>query len=150
MKEHPALLFPTHTHVWPKLPLGARATDFIFRDATGDYLLVELEKSTHPLFLKDGHTSRELNHARGQISDWKRYLEDNLSTVQRELSLVGISINPQSLIVIGRSQSLSDENRRKLVTLENESPRTKIMTYDDVLETQKQSFRIFLGRSGMA
>ena len=39
--------------------------------------------------------------------------------------------------VIGRSQSLTPEDRRKLVTIENESPKTKIMTYDDVLENAR-------------
>src|SRR4030095_16407754 len=101
---------------------------------TGDYLLVELEKSTDPLFIKSGHPSSKLNHARGQIQDWRRYLEDNLSTVQRELGLYGISPSPRCLIVIGRADSLSPENRRKLAVIENEAPRLKILTYDDVLE----------------
>lgn len=134
LKDNPALLCPTYTRVWPKLQLGSRITDFVFSDATDDYLLVELEKSTDRLFLKDGHTSRELNHARGQVVDWKRYLEDNLSTVQQELGLFGISSNPRSLIVIGRSKNLTADNRRKLTTLENESPKTKVMTYDDVYD----------------
>ncbi len=75
--------------------------------------------------------SSELNHARGQIADWKRYLEDNLPAVQRELGLTGISSNPKSLVVIGRSASLTPENRRKLVTMENESPKLKVVTYDN-------------------
>jgi hypothetical protein len=137
LRDHPFLLCPTHTKMWPKLALGARETDFVFQEAIGDYLLVELERATYRLFLKDGHPSRELNHAHGQITDWKRYLEDNLSTVQRELGLKGISTNPKSLIVIGRSRSLTHEDRRKLITIENESPKTKIMTYDDVLENAK-------------
>jgi hypothetical protein len=143
--DHPFLLCPTHTKMWPKLALGARETDFVFQEAIGDYLLVELERATYRLFLKDGHPSRELNHARGQIIDWKRYLEDNVSTVQRELGLTGISINPKSLIVIGRSHSLTSQDRRKLVTLENESPKTKIMTYDDVLENAKAIIENLLG-----
>jgi hypothetical protein len=145
LRDHPFLLCPTHTKMWPKLALGARETDFIFQEAVGDYLLVELERATYRLFLKDGHPSRELNHARGQITDWKRYLEDNLSTVQRELGLIGISTNPKSLIVIGRSLSLTREDRRKLVTIENESPKTKIMTYDDVLENAKAVAENLLG-----
>jgi hypothetical protein len=145
LQDHPAMLCPTLTRAWPKLALGARKTDFVFREAAGDYLLVELEKSTHSLFLKDGHASRELNHARGQITDWKRYIEDNLSTVQRELGLTGISTNPNSLIVIGRSQSLTNENRRKLTTIENETQKTKIMTYDDVLENAKAVVENLLG-----
>jgi hypothetical protein len=145
LRDHPVLLCPTQTQMWPKLPLGARETDFVFRQASGDYLLVELERSTLSLFRKDGHASAHLNHAHGQVVDWKRYLEDNLSTVQRELGLTGISSNPQSLIVIGRSQSLSSANRRKLVTIENESPKLKIMTYDDVYDNTTALVENLLG-----
>ena len=137
LKENPVFLCPAHTRFWPKLPLGNKETDFVFRDATGDYILVELERSTAPLFRKDGHPSGELNVARGQILDWKRYIEDNLRTVQYEVGLLGISTNPRSMIVIGRSHILSDENRRKIATLENENPKVKIYTYDDVLINTK-------------
>lgn len=145
LKENPVLLCPTYTMVRPKLQIGARVTDFVFQAASGDYLLVELEKSTDPLFIQSGDTSSKLNHARDQISDWRRYIEDNLSTVQHELGLPGISSNPKGLIVIGRAQSLSEENRRKLVTLENGSPRTKIMTYDDVFTNAKVLIENLLG-----
>jgi hypothetical protein len=63
--------------MWPKLQLGATVTDFVFRDANHEYLLVELERSTLKLFRRDGHATSELTHAQGQIVDWKRYLEDN-------------------------------------------------------------------------
>lgn len=145
LRDHPVLICPTYTAVWPKLALGARETDFVFLEASSDYLLVELEKSTHRLFRKDGHTTEALNHARGQVIDWKRYLEDNLSTVQRELGLSGISANPKSLIVIGRGQSLTPQNKRKLVSIANESPTLKIMTYDDVYQTAKAVIENLLG-----
>ena len=145
LKDHPALLCPTHTKMWPKLALGVKKTDFVFRDATSDYLLVELERSIYRLFRADGHPSGELNEARGQIIDWKRYLEDNLSTVQRELELTGISTNPRSLVVIGRSETLSPENRRKLAAMENEHPKVRIMTYDDVYENAKAVIENLLG-----
>lgn len=145
LKEYPALLCPAHTRVRPKLQIGDKVTDFVFQEVLGDYLLVELEKSTDRLFIRSGDTSSQLNHARNQISDWRRYIEDNLSTVQRELNLPGISSNPKGLIVIGRASSLNEENRRKLVTLENESPRTKIMTYDDVFINAKGLIENLLG-----
>jgi len=145
LKDNSALLCPTHTKVCPKLALGNRKTDFVFREAAGDYLLVELEQSSHRLFLKDGHQSRQLSHARGQIIDWKRYLEDNLSTGQHEVGLANISSNPKGLIVIGRSQSLSVEDRRKLTSIENDSPKLKIMTYDDVYENAKAVIENLLG-----
>lgn len=145
LKENPCLLSPTFIKIWPKLNLGDKETDFVLQDATGDYLIVEIERSTLSLFLSNGDTSGELKHAQNQILDWKRYLEDNLSTVQRELGLAGISTNPKSLIVIGRSNSLTDKNRRKLVTIENESPKTKILTYDDVFENTKAVVENLLG-----
>lgn len=137
LNEHSSLLCPTKISVWPKLKIGNRITDFVFKEATGDYLLVELEKSTDRLFLKDGHTSKKLNHAHGQIVDWKRYIEDNLHTVQSELGLHNISSNPNGLIVIGRSKSLTADNRRKLSTMENDNPKIKVMTYDDVHDNAK-------------
>ena len=36
MQDKPELLCPTHVKVWPKLALGARKTDFVFREASGD------------------------------------------------------------------------------------------------------------------
>lgn len=145
LKENSFFLFPTKVKTWPKLAIGAKKTDFIFKDATGDYLLVELEKSTDKLFLKNGHTSSKLNHAHGQILDWKRYIEDNLSTVQHELGLDGISANPKSLIVIGRSKYLNAENKRKLIAIENDCPKLKIMTYDDIYENAKSVIENLLG-----
>lgn len=145
LQEHPILLCPTHVRMWPKLPLGATITDFVFREANQEYLLVELERSTLRLFRKDGHATAELTHAQGQILDWKRYLEDNLHTVQKELGLVGISTNPNGLLVIGRSHSLLPQNRRKLQTMLNESPKLRVMTYDDVYVNAKAVFENLLG-----
>ncbi len=145
LRDHPFLLCPTHTKMWPKLLLGAKETDFVFRDATSDYFLVELEKSTHPLFRQDGHARNELNVAIGQITDWKRYLEDNLRTVQNELGLSGISTNPQSLVVIGRSHALTAENRRKLSAMENVQPKLRVVTYDDVYDNAKAVIENLLG-----
>jgi hypothetical protein len=145
LKSHPGLLCPAHTRMWPKLSIGAHTTDFVFREANDDYLLVEIERSTHKLFNRDGHTASALNHAIGQISDWKRYIEDNLSTVQRELGLDGVSANPRGLIIIGRANTVSDQNRRKLVQMQNEHPKLKILTYDDVYDNAKSVVENLLG-----
>ena len=120
-------------------------TDFVFCDATQEYLLVELERSTLPLFRQNGHPTAELTHAHGQIVDWKRYLEDNLQTVQRELGLTGITPSPNALLVIGRSHSLQLKDRRKLQTMASDSPKLRIMTYDDVYENAKAVFENMLG-----
>lgn len=145
LRDHPILLCPTYTRMWPKLPFGSKISDFVFRDATSDYLLVELERSTHELFRNDGHPRDELNVARGQITDWKRYIEDNLRTVQYEFGLTGITSNPRGLIVIGRSSSLTSENRRKLRAMESEHPKLRLMTYDDVYDNAKAMFENLFG-----
>ena len=145
LQENPVLLCPTHVRMWPKLPLGSTITDFVFREANQEYILVELERSTLQLFRQDGHATADLTHAQGQIIDWKRYLEDNLQTVQRELGLAGITPNPNGLLIIGRSQSLLPGSRRKLQTMTNESPKLRIMTYDDVYENAKAVFENLLG-----
>ena len=145
LQDNPVLLCPTQIRMWPKLPLGSKVTDFVFRDAAQDYVLVELERSNLPLFRQDGHPTADLTRAHGQIIDWKRYLEDNLQTVQRELGLTGITPNPNGLLVIGRSQSLLANDRRKLQTMTNESPKLRIMTYDDVYENAKAVFENLLG-----
>jgi Domain of unknown function (DUF4263) len=145
LRDNPVLLCPTKTKMWPKLAFGQKVSDFVFRDATSDYLLVELERSTHQLFRADGHPREELNVARGQITDWKRYLEDNLRTVQGELGLRGITANPQSLVVIGRSGTLTPENRRKLQAMNTEHPKLRIMTYDDVYDNAKAMIENLLG-----
>jgi hypothetical protein len=130
---------------WSKLRLGSKVTDFVLRESTGDYILVELENPAQPLFRKDGQPSAELTHAVDQTTEWKRYLEDNLSYAQRELGLEGISSSPRRLVVMGRSAQLTEENRRKLVTMENDQPRLKIMTFDDLLTSAQAAFENLLG-----
>jgi len=145
VKGKPGLLCPTHDRVWSKLPLGKRVTDFVFRQATGEYLLVELEGPSHILFRTDGQQREELTHAIDQVMDWRRYIEDNLRTVQTELGLDGISSNPSCLIVIGRSSSLNPDTRRKLVTLQNATPNLRIITYDDLIANAKAAVENILG-----
>lgn len=145
LAKNPALLSPTHKRVWLKVPFGDKVSDFVFHDANGDYLLVEIERPSKKLFTKRGDTSSHLSHAQNQITDWKRYIEDNLKTVQVELGLEGISPNPKSLIVMGRSSAVPEKGSRKLVTMRSDNPRQNIMTYDDVLENAKAAVENILG-----
>ena len=145
LEKNPVLLCPTFNRVWRKLPFGATVSDFVFCQANQEYLLVELERSTCRLFRKDGYPTAELTHAQGQIVDWKRYLEDNLRTAQHELGLLGITTNPPALLVIGRSGTISTENRRKLQTMMNESPKLRISTYDDICDNARTVFENLLG-----
>jgi len=147
LKSNPHLLSPSHTHCWPKLKLGPgpTGTDFVFCEPPRDYLLVEIERANLKLFRGDGQQTEALTEAQRQILGWKRYIEDNLSNVQRELGLDGISSNPRSLIVMGRSAQLTVENRRIPHTMENQNPKLRIVTYDDVLDHARAVAQNYLG-----
>jgi hypothetical protein len=145
IRQHPQLLSPTHLHFWSKLPLGARSTDFVFKEPAAGYVLVELERASHRLFRKDGQPTQELTHAIDQVTDWIRYIEDNHDTVQRELGLHGISTSPHAIVVIGRRETLTTDTARKLTTMTNRSPRLEILTYDDVLDRARATAENMLG-----
>jgi len=145
LHSNPSFIEPTSSRVWPKLAIGKRVTDFVFRRATGDYLLVELEHHERKLFTKAGVQTAELTHAIDQVWDWYRYIEDNLRTVQNELGLDGISVHPSSLIVIGRTAELTDENRRKLQTIAGHTPSMRIITYDDLRQQTVQALQNVVG-----
>jgi hypothetical protein len=143
--QHPELISPTSDKVWSKVPFGATKSDFVFREAHEDYELVEIEAPSRRLFRQDGQQHGELTHAINQTTDWVRYIEDNKDTVERELGLTGISINPRRMVVLGRSSSLTEENRRKLTTLQNEQPKLRILTYDDLFARARANLERILG-----
>jgi hypothetical protein len=145
LKANPELISPTSNQCWSKLAFGDRKSDFVFREANDDYELVELEAPVRLLFRKDEQPRVELTHAINQISDWIRYIEDNKQKVELELGLIGISANPRTLIVIGRSDTLSKNNRRKLVTLQSQIPKMRILTYDDLLINARATLERILG-----
>jgi Shedu protein SduA, C-terminal len=145
LKQHPELLCPTHERMWSKLPFGNRVSDFVFREPYNDYLLVEIEAPSRELFRKDGQQREELTHAINQIDDWIQFVADNKHKVEEELGLVGISVNPRSLIVIGRSASLTGENRRKINTTEAQRSKLRILTYDDLLASCRAHLERILG-----
>jgi hypothetical protein len=149
LRQHPLLICPTCENYWSKLPFGSKVSDFVFLEPYNDYELVELEAPIRPLFRKDGQQREELTHAVNQIADWLSYIEDNRKAVQEDLGLTGISTSPRTLIVIGRSDSLTDDNRRKLTTLQNQNGKLRILTYDDMLEAARANLERILGPLSM-
>jgi hypothetical protein len=145
LKRNPVLLSPTHVQAWSKVPFGDRFSDFVIREIPNEYTLVEIEAPRRELFRQDGQPRAELTHAIDQINDWLAHIADNRSRVEAELGLTGISVSPKSLVVIGRSATLSDDDRRKLRTIQERQPRLQIMTYDDVLAQARTVFQKLLG-----
>lgn len=149
LKSHPLLISPTCDRYWSKLPFGDRISDFVFREPYNEYELVELEAPIRAMFRSDGQQRQELTHAINQILDWLQYIEDNKEKVENELGLTGMSTSPRSLIVIGRSDTLNSGDRRKLVTIQNQIPRLRIITYDDLLDGARATIERILGPLGL-
>lgn len=149
LKLHPELLCPTHDRFWSKLPFGDRVSDFVFREAYNDYQLVEIEAPHRLLFRKDGQQRAELTHAINQTAEWIEYIGNNKQKVEEELGLEGISTNPRSLVVIGRSESLTEENRLRLVTLQTQHSKLQILTYDDVIANARANLERLFGPLGI-
>jgi hypothetical protein len=143
LKSHPELICPTYDAYWSKKTFGNHISDFVFCEPPNDYLLVEIEAPHRLLFRKDGHPRQPLTHAISQIRDWVRYIQDNKTQVEQDL--IGVSATPRSLVVIGRSGSLTEENRRTLAVMQSEQPRLSILTYDDLILRARTQLERLLG-----
>jgi hypothetical protein len=145
LKKYPRLLSPSYLRAWSKLPFGERVSDFVMREVPNDYVLIEIEAPYREVFRRDGQPRAELTHAVDQVNDWLAYIRDNRERVEKELGLAGISASPRAVVVIGRSSALSEENRRKLLTMQERQPRLQILTYDDVLSSARSLLESLLG-----
>jgi hypothetical protein len=145
LKAHPELLCPTHDAVWSKLAFGARVSDFVFREPHNDYLLVEIEAPYRELFRKDGQQREQLTHAIDQITDWIQHISENRQQVEQQLGLIGISTNPRTMVVIGRSADLTNENRNKISVLQAQHNKLRILTYDDMIASARKNLERILG-----
>ena len=108
-------------------------------------MLVEIEAPHRLLFRKDGHPRQALAHAISQIRDWVRHIQGNRAQVEQDLGLAGIAVTPRSLVVIGRSASLTEQNRRTLAVMQSEQPRLTILTYDDLMLRVRTQLERLLG-----
>ena len=104
-----------------------------------EYIVVEIERSTHKLFTKKGILTASLNTAIGQVRDFQAWLSDNIAYAQTKLPKIQ---RPDGLVIIGRRKDLAPEMERRLDE-ENFSRRghIRIVTYDDLLEQAKTVYR---------
>ena len=133
IRENPMMLHPTADLI-PKKKLGEDfITDFVLvtpSDQGPIYTLVEIEKSSHPILLKDNSLSPQTNHAIKQTRDWDVWLEGNKAYLQRKLP--GFE-TPLYLVVIGRGNTLDDTAKAYLRSYNRDWKNIELLTYDDVL-----------------
>jgi hypothetical protein len=63
--------------------------------------------------------------------------------------LIGISTTPRTLVVIGRNAGLSEENRRKLVVMQGQTPKLQILTYDEIILRARANLERLFGPLSM-
>jgi hypothetical protein len=148
LERHPIVLIQHFSGghgrwVIPQKRLGSEhITDFLVGSSSSighEWLAVELESPSAPLFTKQGDPSKTLNHAIRQISDWRGWLKSNKDYASRDrdqdgLGLTDIDSDVPGLILIGRRRNLDDHTRslrRELGT----RLAIQIHTYDWLLDT---------------
>jgi hypothetical protein len=111
---------------------GQYKADFVLRAdrALPTVRLVELEKSSHRLFTKDLHETDEVTHAVQQVNDWLRWWRQNPDD---PVAAPSRGVNPDGLVVIGRSVRLS-EHEREALAHNNQGRDIKVITYDELLD----------------
>jgi hypothetical protein len=103
-----------------------------------DWTLVEIERTTHNIFTKNGDPTAALTHALRQIIDWRQWVEDNLSYARTIFP--DITPIPSALIVIGRRATLSKDDKARLAVLMAGLFKISIRTYDHLLEICKNTY----------
>jgi hypothetical protein len=132
-KQNPFLLKPASEAI-PKKKLGEDfITDFVILNILDQgpcYTLVELEKSSHPILTKEGQLSYYVNRAMKQTRDWDIWLESNKAYLQNKLH--GFE-SPQYLIVIGRTNVMTELEKAYLRSYNRDFNRLQIISYDDII-----------------
>jgi len=129
------LLDPVAQRILPKHPLGEdHVTDFVIQHGDSEYVLVELENPSLPLFTRKGDASKHLRHATRQVGDWIVWVRENLDYAKKH-SLDSI-YEPEGVVIIGRRQLIQSlPNGQAWLKRENSTLQNiKIRTYDDLLD----------------
>ncbi|GAH59990.1 unnamed protein product, partial [marine sediment metagenome] len=98
-------LLPSHKKCYFKHELylndKKRVADFILQREEGlPAMLIELENPSVKMFKKNGEWTADANHARNQITEWVRFIDENPANTQGEF---GFLKGPKErLVVIGR------------------------------------------------
>jgi len=134
LKKHSFILHQSAQSI-PKQKLGEDfVTDFVLVETTTQgqsYILVELKRSSFPIFNADLSLTSQVNHAIMQTREWDVWLEKNKAYLQNKLP--GFE-TPKYIIVIGRSKEFNEDQKSHLRSYNREYKNLELLSYDDVLE----------------
>lgn len=140
----------TEVRLWDADASTWRRIDILLVDASGNVDVIEIKKPMGkpimlPVRYRDHHLPmRDLVGAMGQVTHYLRHLsrwgpdgEDYLTQLLRADLPVDFKIrivNPSGIVIMGRSNTLSDVQRREFEVLRRDSKGVvDIVTYDDLL-----------------
>lgn len=133
LDDNPIMMGAHWDTVQPEVSFGGKyKADFVLRAdrALPTVRLVELEKCSHRLFTKDLHETDEVTHAVQQVNDWLRWWRQN---PDNPVVAPSRGVNPDGLVVIGRSTRLSEREREALAH-NNQGRDIKVITFDELLD----------------
>jgi hypothetical protein len=106
--------------------------DLVLRtsESTRRLVLIELERAGARLLTRAHRPTAKLTHATQQVEDWLRWWDENPQLIPSPFEG---SVRPDGWVIMGRSLSLNQEDRRRLASL-NANRRVKVLTYDDLLD----------------
>lgn len=132
LTRNPIFFGLEYTDIKPKHCLGSEyEMDYALKKINGTYDLVEIEASNLKLYNKKGDPTAYLVHAEQQVHDWLLWINESHGYADRNLP--GI-VEPKGFVVIGRTESLTMEQKKKLLQRNRiNSGKIEILTYDDLL-----------------
>jgi len=132
--------------VLPKFNMGGDLVpDFIIETSDFRYIIVEIESPNASLYTSETppRQSRKLREADSQIKSYLNYARNNILFLRQKLPFLSEE-KIKGLIVIGRSSTLSTEQKKRLGQDRAYSKDYDVVTYDELF----QSLRAFLENLG--
>ena len=130
-----------------KVRLGSEyIPDFLIAEESSigiEWYAVEIESPKGKMHRKDGLPAKGLNHALGQIMDWRKWLMNNLNYARRPrgqdgLGLIGIDPRVSGLIIMGRRCEYPERfNEFRRQTIDRD--RITIHSYDWLIDVARSN-----------
>lgn len=115
-----------------------RTADFILARETGmSALLIELESPVHRVLTKTGEWTSQVNHAKAQIADWVRFIQEAPDQNARgEMAFLAGPV--QRMVILGRGLEYAEQLRNSRYT------DTIIWTYDLLVAEARERWNAIL------
>ena len=131
LEKYPQILDPMAYEVWPRPDLhGFKEPDFIVRRSDNSYLVVEIETPAKLLITGANQLSASATQAITQATQYRRFLVERMQEVRAHLPAFD---DPDCLVVIGREDSLTPDQRVALAADNQSRTKLRVVGFDWLL-----------------